>query len=391
MRILFLSFYFPPDLCAGSFRAGALAQALAEQMGRNDAIDVITTCPNRYASYAVEAPEQEQQGIVRIRRLSIPAHRSGMMDQSVAYTRFSTGVWREVAKRQYDLVFATTSRLMTGFLGAFIARKMGVPLYLDIRDIFTDTMEDLLSGKLLKNVLPIFRGMERFSVRHASRINLVSEGFRPYFEKITDKQKFVFFPNGIDEEFIGRDFRKVTSGPLPLVLYAGNIGAGQGLHRIVPQVAKLLENECQFLIVGDGGMRRELEEGLGKAGITNARILDPVPRARLLELYAKADYLFLHLNDHKAFRRVLPSKIFEYAATGKPILAGVAGYSRDFIHKNVDHASVFEPCDVEGFVQAFRSLLPVHVDRERFIQKFRRRTIMQGLAEDILNRGFSSS
>ena len=45
--------------------------------------------------------------------------------------------------------------------------------------------------------------------------------------------------------------------------------------------------------------------------------------------------LFIHLNAYPAFEKVLPSKIFEYAATGKPILAGVSGYSADFIRNNL--------------------------------------------------------
>jgi len=35
-------------------------------------------------------------------------------------------------------------------------------------------------------------------------------------------------------------------------------------------------------------------------------------------LVVDADVLFLHLNAYKAFEKVLPSKIFEYAATGRP-------------------------------------------------------------------------
>lgn len=384
MRILFISFYYPPDLCAGSFRAGALVQALSRKLSINDEIDVITTLPNRYASYDVKAPEREQQGLVRISRIPIPSHQGGMVDQSFAFARFAANVLREVSVKQYDLVFATTSRLMTGALGSVIARRVGAPLYLDIRDIFTDTMANLLSGKLLSGMLPVFRWVERHTVRSASRINLVSEGFISYFESITDKRKFVFFPNGVDEEFLAYDFHKTTIEEHPTILYAGNIGAGQGLHRIVPGVAKCLEEECQFLVVGDGGMRQELEEGLEAAGVTNVRMLDPVPRSKLLELYAEADYLLLHLNDHEAFRRVLPSKLFEYAATGKPILAGVAGYSGQFIREYVDHAAVFDPCDVEGFTRAYRSLKPSIVDRGQFVRRFRRKTIMDRLAEDIL-------
>ena len=49
--------------------------------------------------------------------------------------------------------------------------------------------------------------------------------------------------------------------------------------------------------------------------------------------YDKASILFLHLNDYEAFYKVLPSKIFEYATTGKPIIAGVNGFAKDVISK----------------------------------------------------------
>ena len=238
--------------------------------------------------------------------------------------------------------------------------------------------------------MPVFRLIERFTVQKASRINLVSEGFRSHFREIDKDHKFVFFPNGIDEEFITYNFHKQTHDSLPLIIYAGNLGTGQGLHEIVPHAAKRLEGEYRFLIVGDGGMRRELETRLNEFGVSNVQLLDPVSRSRLLELYKEADYLFLHLNAHDAFHKVLPSKIFEYAATGKPILAGVAGYPREFIEKHVRKAAVFDPCDSDGMVNAVRSLSPGNVNRNQFIKAFRRSTIMQKLADDILSIAESS-
>lgn len=57
LRILVLSFYYYPDLCAGSFRCSALIEQLKKLAGTNYEIDVITTVPNRYASFPMEAPE----------------------------------------------------------------------------------------------------------------------------------------------------------------------------------------------------------------------------------------------------------------------------------------------------------------------------------------------
>jgi len=53
MKIVFFTFYYPPDLSAGSFRAVALARALAKKLGTNDELHVITTHTYRYASQRV--------------------------------------------------------------------------------------------------------------------------------------------------------------------------------------------------------------------------------------------------------------------------------------------------------------------------------------------------
>lgn len=51
MKILILSFYFYPDLSAGSFRTTALVKEFEKIIKDNDSIDIITTQPNRYGSY----------------------------------------------------------------------------------------------------------------------------------------------------------------------------------------------------------------------------------------------------------------------------------------------------------------------------------------------------
>ncbi len=48
MKILVLSFYFRPDLSAGSFRTTAFVDALREKMPIHGQIDVLTTLPSHY-------------------------------------------------------------------------------------------------------------------------------------------------------------------------------------------------------------------------------------------------------------------------------------------------------------------------------------------------------
>jgi len=84
---------------------------------------------------------------------------------------------------------------------------------------------------------------------------------------------------------------------------------------------------------------------------------------------------------------VLPSKIFEYAVTGRPILAGVVGNPARFIERYVTGAEVFAPCDAAGMTAALGKLLdgPRHIDRSDFRDRFSRRRIMCDMALDVLD------
>lgn len=68
-KILYLSYFFEPDLGAGSFRNTALAEKMASLMHDHDEIDLLTTMPNRYANINQAASPVEQRGVLRSRGL----------------------------------------------------------------------------------------------------------------------------------------------------------------------------------------------------------------------------------------------------------------------------------------------------------------------------------
>ena len=384
MKILILTFYCKPDLCAGSFRSSAFITALRPLLKDNDSVDVITTMPNRYNTFRREADPVEVDGNINIIRIQLPPHKSGFFDQTRAFLTYFIKAVKYTKGRNYDVVFATSSRLFTAFLGAVIAKMKHARLYLDIRDIFTDTMKSLLSPPISWMVLPIFLLVEKFTISTADKINLVSEGFREYFRNIAPEKEFSFFTNGIDEEFVGVSFEKESTADRKIITYAGNIGQGQGLEKIIPPIAKMTEHENEFRIIGDGGMRSVLEDNLKKQGVTNVVLYDPVGREELIRFYRQSDYLFLHLNDRVAFEKVLPSKIFEYAATGKPIIAGVSGFAGKFVSANVENAVVFDPCDHEDFLRKLKLLRNEGKKRDEFVKQYTSTVIMRQMAQDFM-------
>jgi UDP-N-acetylglucosamine:LPS N-acetylglucosamine transferase len=388
-RIVYLTFYFKPDLCAGSFRNSPLALELSYQAKlKNTIIDLYTTSPNRYITFKENAPEYEEFDNLRIHRIKLPTHKSGMIDQVLSFSKFYWEVRKINSSKKADLVFASSSRLFTAFLGYKIAKKSKAPLFLDIRDIFVDTMSDVLKPSVFKPIIISFlKHIENKTFNYANHINLISEGFKEYFSKFKNKS-FSFFSNGIDNEFLKNDnsLNQIKKGNTRLIVYAGNIGEGQGLDKIVPQAAKKLGNNFTFLIYGDGGAKNKLQKEIDNLKVENVILKDPVSRFELKSIYNTADYLFLHLNDYSAFKKVLPSKIFELATYPKTIIAGVSGYSAGFIKKEVPNSYVFNPCDIRslvGFLENDKT--SSNFDRKEFKTKFSRSTINKQLSANIIN------
>ncbi|AQG80578.1 glycosyltransferase family 4 protein [Spirosoma montaniterrae] len=384
MTILYLTFYFEPDLSAGSFRNTALVGELARQLTPADQIHVITTQPNRYQSFSPSATAYEKRGNVTIERISLPTHTNGFRDQIRAFASYYRAVHRLSRLVQYDLVFASSSRLFTAFLGARLSQKRRVPLFLDVRDLFRETILEMLNPVVRLLLWPFLWVSERYAFSRATHINLVSEGFRPYIQPFR-QTSYSFFPNGIDDLFL----KQPVAETLPAtncgtILYAGNIGAGQGLEKIIPQAARRLGDGYRFIVIGDGGRRAALEAAIRAEGVQNVLVQKPVNRAALVAAYQQAHYLFVHLNDYKALHRVLPSKLFEYGATDKPILAGVAGYPAQFVRSYIPNSLVFRPTDAAGLVELIQNTPYQTQPRPEFIEQFNRQAIMSEMARCLL-------
>ena len=380
-----MRFYFPPDLCAGSFRTQALIESLESlAQAENITIDLVTTMPNRYANFSVTAKSYETRGCLTIYRIKIPEHRSGFVDQAKAFTHYFFKSLKLTRQKKYDVVYATSSRLFTAFLGARIATKKRVPLFLDMRDIFTDTMQSILKFPFTL-CLSFFNLIERYTIKKAAFLNVVSEGFLPHF-KPNKRCEILTISHGIDKCFQHIQSTSKNNRLIKRVLYAGNIGQGQGIEKIIPGLAKAFLGRCEFYIIGNGGQQTELEKVC--FGLLNIKILPPMDRQALIQHYQKSDILFLHLNDLSAFTKVLPSKIFEYVMTGKPILAGLTGYSADFIVKNASGCWLFPPCDTEKAIAQLNTILNSdikHEDRKNFYEEFNREKMMEKLASKIIS------
>lgn len=385
-KILYLSFYFEPDLCAGSFRNTPLAKMLADKVKGDVEVHVFTTMPNRYNTYHVEADKTERFDNLSIYRIELPKHSSGFKDQIISFKSYLFSVLEATKGQKYDYVFASSSRLFTALLGSYYSRKYNAPLFLDIRDIFKETIEDVLNNKLFKVFSSVvFTVLEKYTFGRAKAINLVSGGFKSYFENVAPKSELSYFPNGIDDVFLNQDQKNNQDNNGKVVItYAGNIGSGQGLEKTLPQAAKELGDKYTFQIIGAGGTISNLRDEIKEYNVSNVNLIDPVNRQELVSYYNESDVLFLQLNDLDAFKKVLPSKVFEYGASVKPIVAGIAGYSAKFLKDNVPGSYIYKPGDWRALVGILRDLKTEKYDRVEYRKKYSRTSINEDLTNQIL-------
>ena len=381
MKLLILSFNYQPDFCAGSFRSTALVKYLRQEIDPDDSIEVITTMPNRYESLKNPALEYEEDGNVIIRRIPVPDHNNNQVLQIFAFMIFAYKAWQFIKNQGYSLIYASSARLGTAWLGARISNQKRIPLFLDIRDIFTENISD--TNQFVKLfLLPILKLIEKYSIQSATHINFVSEGFINTYDYF--KGEISFFTNGIDDVFLGENYDKCYSTKPKIITYAGNIGEGQGLEKIIPEAAKALTGKFIFNVIGDGGTKNKLARKLLDLQIDNVDLISPVNQTDLIKYYQESDYLFVHLNKYKAFEKVLPSKIFEYGATNNTIIAGVGGYAKEFIQENIENAIIFNSGDVKNLIEILLTHELVQIGRVNFIQKYNRQTIMCLMARSIL-------
>ena len=293
--------------------------------------------------------------------------------------------------RKIDVVFITSSKFGTAFLGYIIAFIFRKKLAVDIRDVFSDNINSLKISKffLMKGLIKKIYYFEKKILSYAIWINIVSPGFLKYEHFKIHKNKINVFTNGIDDIFINNRKKNKSKNKFakPInITYAGNIGYGQGLEKTLIPISKHFGSEIKFNIIGDGSSAKILENKIKIENVSNINIIDPVPRSSLIKFYNNADILFLQLNDIKAFNNVLPSKIFEYGSFDKPILAGVSGTAKNFIQKNLSQSFIFHPNDPNEGIEKLNQIINLKnivINNSDFVNNFNRVKIINEMTKSI--------
>lgn len=334
MKILLLGLnYAPEQIGTGPYTTG-LVQALAERGHEVRAVVGQPYYPEWRPRSGYRGWSREDHGTTRIYRVPhfIPARPTGtkrLLHQlsfamAAAPLMFSAGLlWRP------DRIITIAPSLMAAPLALLAAWLSGATSWLHLQDFEFEAA--LATGLVSKNrgAERLLGEVERRILRGFNRVSTISPAmYARLVEKGVPRKRVAEHRNWGDLAEITplvrpSAFREKWSIATPHVaLYSGALGRKQGLD-VVVATARLLaqRNDITFVICGNGPQRAELEAMA--AGLANIRFFDLQPREHLGELLGLAS---VHLLPQIAGAAdlVLPSKLANMLASGRPIIATAA-------------------------------------------------------------------
>jgi glycosyltransferase involved in cell wall biosynthesis len=276
--------------------------------------------------------------------------------------------WR--ASRGVDAVVVSSPTFFSIFSAWALARLRKVPLVVEIRDLWPAIFVELgvLTNPLLIRVLEWF---ELWAYRAADRVVVVSEGFRGnLIDRGVPADKVVTIRNGVDLERFGAssvdgDAWRTRLGARrdePLVLYIGAHGISHALGGVLEAAFLLRAEPIHFAFVGEGAERRRLVDLVERQGLTNVTMHEGVPRDEVPAILAAADICLVPLRDVPLFDTFIPSKIFEFLAARKAVVASVSGEPARILADG--GAVVVGPEDAVALAAAVRALADDPIRRQ---------------------------
>ncbi|HEX8138283.1 MAG TPA: glycosyltransferase family 4 protein [Pyrinomonadaceae bacterium] len=270
---------------------------------------------------------------------------------------FARGALGEIECSPPSFIYQRYSRFTSAGVEASLRTRR--PLFLEYNG------SEVWVGRYWDRVgmLGLLARFERLNLRAAARIFVVSEVERRNLLRAgVVPSKIVVNPNGVDAE----KFRPGVGGPEErerlgvgptetLVGFVGTFGPWHGVLALAQAITLVPKRAgIRFMLVGAGSLREEAERVVREAGASERVIFTGVvEHGRVPSLLDACDILVsphVPLEDGSEFFGS-PTKLFEYMAMGKAIVASRLGQIGDVL-KHEETALLTEPGDERALCEA---------------------------------------
>jgi glycosyltransferase involved in cell wall biosynthesis len=246
-------------------------------------------------------------------------------------------------------IITTSPPHSTQLIGLKLKRKFPEIKWIsDLRDPWTD----IYYYKQFYHTFParkIDECFEKNVLKTADRIITVGKSLKDLFaSKISGIEgKFEILPNGFDED----DFKGLVSVTPDkfTISYIGTLSEAYPLEGFGDALRKIREMGNDFLLQFIGTISpKQKEVIISKAGAISVEFIPFVSHREAIKYMMESSLLLLIIPDHHSNKSIITGKLFEYLATGKPVLCigpedgdaaeilGITGHGRTTGYNDTD-------------------------------------------------------
>jgi len=376
VKVLLVSFYFPPAGGGGVQRPLKLAQYLPalgvethvlapddpHWIHRDEALRVPTQAwvhRARYLGPVGRKPAEELHGKEGLARLAtqtrLLGRRALVPDENVSWnlTAIPAAI-RLVRRHEIDVVITTSPPNSVHLVGAAVKRATGARWVADLRDSVVAHAHRRSESRAVRAKEKVDVGVAKLVARSADAVVCVSDFIADEVRTLEPRGRVLTIANGSDfDDFDGLVY---TPGPRMRITHAGSFF---GKRDPRPFLQALHDSELDIVARFLGDFRssdREWADGLGLGD--RLELIPYAPRATSLALQRDSDALLLLIPEAGGRGKgVLSGKVFEYLAAERPILAAVPpdGAAAELI-RETGAGVVAAPDDVDALRDALAEL-----------------------------------
>jgi glycosyltransferase involved in cell wall biosynthesis len=327
MRVLYIATSFP-EPNKGATIYTDLAEAL------HAAGHEITVAVSEQARNLGRTQMKKERGFDVLRIVTGNYYDVGLIEKGITTLRIPTlmkrGITQFLSDKKYDFILYEAPPVTNAGLVNWAKKQFKCPSYLMLKDIFPQNAVDIGIMKKYNPIYMFFKQKEKKLYESADIIGCMSEANKLYIinhNPWLNENKIELFPNTkkIAEEIEPGilKMRKKLSIPEDacVFLFGGNMGKPQYIDLLRQAIIDCKHDQgIYFLFVGRGTERYILENVIKTESISNAKVIENLPRDQYEQITKESDIGLIILDPRFTIPNY-PSRILSYMEYAKPVIA----------------------------------------------------------------------
>ena len=331
LKIVFFTDHFVPEVSAPAAHIFDRCKIWVEQ-GYD--VTVITNVPNYplgvpYEGYTNRLRDWETiDGIKVLRVATYMAENKGTIKRTLDYISFAISSFiNSLVIDKPDVVYSTSPHIFAPLGAIAFSWIKRVPHVLEVRDLWPESIAATTGMSRSSVVYRGFELIERLLYNSSKNIVVFTESFEKNLilrGVLEDKLHVVINGANIalfDAPVYDEDLAMRLDLHNKFVIgYMGTHGLSHDLLNAVYAASLVKDEDIFFLFVGEGAEKAAMVSLAKELNATNIRFVGRQDREDIPKYWGICDVGLVHLKNDPVFETVIPSKIFETMASGRPVM-----------------------------------------------------------------------